>query len=469
MKTGRCGLLRNAAGVLLATALALPAQGGELPELECLIEPYVVIDIGSPTHGIVDELAVDRSDVVERNDVLAKLDSTQQAAAVRKARARVAMESEIETREAELELARRKQQRMRELYNSDAISSHARDEVETELKRAEMQLRQARDARQLARIELERARDDLERRTIRSPISGVIVERFVAPGEYVNEKPLMRLAQLHPLRIEAIAPAALFGEISPGMQATVATAEGGAKSHSATVTIVDKMIDAASGTFGIRLELPNADYAIPSGLNCRLQVLAQPSPGPRSASAMTDAGPTGTRATPPVAEPERVCRTLGPFADTTARDALMSELADVAATVRTRDESVEVDNGYLVLTQRAEDIAAARRLAADLKTRGVNDVAVLVRGQNAGRVSLGYFADKARAEIRQQNLKKIGVEAQLHERHKSRTQLWLDARLPAEAIEQAPWKQIKPPVGAIACDPQHYVAEQEIGLARTSD
>jgi hypothetical protein len=34
------------------------------------------------------------------------------------------------------------------------------------------------------------------------------------------------------------------------------------------VTIVDKVIDAASNTFGVRLELPNAEQQIPSGLKC---------------------------------------------------------------------------------------------------------------------------------------------------------------------------------------------------------
>ena len=36
----------------------------------------------------------------------------------------------------------------------------------------------------------------------------------------------------------------------------------------ATVTIVDQVLDAASGTIGIRLELPNPGYALPAGIRC---------------------------------------------------------------------------------------------------------------------------------------------------------------------------------------------------------
>ena len=39
----------------------------------------------------------------------------------------------------------------------------------------------------------------------------------------------------------------------------------------ARVVIVDQVIDAASGTFGIRLELPNNKYKIPAGLRCQVE------------------------------------------------------------------------------------------------------------------------------------------------------------------------------------------------------
>jgi hypothetical protein len=39
--------------------------------------------------------------------------------------------------------------------------------------------------------------------------------------------------------------------------------------HEATVTVVDRVIDAASGTFVVRLELPNPDYTQPAGTRCR--------------------------------------------------------------------------------------------------------------------------------------------------------------------------------------------------------
>jgi hypothetical protein len=41
--------------------------------------------------------------------------------------------------------------------------------------------------------------------------------------------------------------------------------------YTATVTVVDRVFDAASGTIGVRLEVPNPQYALPAGLKCQVR------------------------------------------------------------------------------------------------------------------------------------------------------------------------------------------------------
>jgi multidrug efflux pump subunit AcrA (membrane-fusion protein) len=125
---------------------------------------------------------------------------------------------------------------------------------------------------------LKRAQAILARRSIRSPIDGVVVERYVSPGEYVNTQPLLRVAQIDPLRIEVIVPSQIFGSISPGMRASIIPELAVYGEHEATVTIVDRVIDAASSTFGVRLELPNPEARIPSGLKCVVRFDLDPAP-----------------------------------------------------------------------------------------------------------------------------------------------------------------------------------------------
>ena len=162
---------------------------------------------------------------------------------------------------------------MNKLFEGNALSLDLREEAETEADIALLELERARADKQLASLQLEQAVALLKRRTILSPISGVVVERLMSPGERVDEETVLKIAQIDPLRVEVILPSSLFGTIRKGMRAAVVPEFPGDKVHVATVSIVDRIVDAASGTFGVRLALPNPDHEIPGGLHCQVRFL----------------------------------------------------------------------------------------------------------------------------------------------------------------------------------------------------
>ena len=127
----------------------------------------------------------------------------------------------------------------------------------------------------LFELDLKHARANLNLRQIKSPIDGVVVKRYAMPGEFVETDPILQIAQLDPLRIEVVSPVENYGKIKKGMQAKILPEFGEYDALIATVVVVDKVIDAASGTFGVRLELKNEDYAIPGGLKCRAQFMPE--------------------------------------------------------------------------------------------------------------------------------------------------------------------------------------------------
>ena len=104
-------------------------------------------------------------------------------------------------------------------------------------------------------------------------VSGVVVDRLKSPGEVVKEETILVVAQIDPLRVEVILPAAAFGSVQTGMRAEVIPELPNAGVQVASVKIVDRVVDGTSGTFGVRLELPNADHAVPSGLRCQVRFL----------------------------------------------------------------------------------------------------------------------------------------------------------------------------------------------------
>jgi RND family efflux transporter MFP subunit len=262
-----------------AAALERRAPGPDPPAdadaYDCIIEPSERVEISSPVEGLIRRIAVERSDLVETGQTVVELESDVERAQVKLARARAQMVGSVRAREAAVALQQRREDRVGRLYASNALSLDLRDQVETEAEIARRELEEARDARRLASLEVEQAMAVLSRREIRSPVAGVVVDRLMSPGEVVDHETILVVAQVDPLRVEVILPAALFGTVTPGARAAVEPELPGDRVYVASVDVVDRVIDAASGTFGVWLELPNPEYEIPGGLNCRVRFLAE--------------------------------------------------------------------------------------------------------------------------------------------------------------------------------------------------
>ena len=125
----------------------------------------------------------------------------------------------------------------------------------------------------LARLELDRARALVELRNIRSPIDGVVIARKMAPGEMVSEeRHILEIVKLDPLHVNAFVPISWFHRIKLGMIGTVVPDAAIGGSYRAKVTVKDPVSDAASGTFGVRLEILNPGLDIAAGIQCRVEL-----------------------------------------------------------------------------------------------------------------------------------------------------------------------------------------------------
>jgi RND family efflux transporter MFP subunit len=221
-------------------------QGKAVRDHECLVEAFMVVNVGSPVDGVLEQVLVNRGDRVRKGQVVARLQSGVEVAAVQLSKARV-------------DFGRRRLERNETLFEKELISAQDRDELATEVS--------------LRQEELKKEEEALKLRTIVSPIDGVVVERRLVPGEFIrsDKSVVLKLAQINPLNVEVIAPASLFGAVRVGSSGKVNLAPFLPGVFSAKVVVVDKVIDAASGTLGIRLQLPNPDNKIPAGIKCSVQ------------------------------------------------------------------------------------------------------------------------------------------------------------------------------------------------------
>jgi len=260
--------------ILLLCDVYAPASRADLGDADCIIEPHVVVELSTSVEGVIEEITVNRGDVVEKDQVLVTLESGVEKATVELARLRAKEDVEILLGKARVEFGERAKARSDELYSRKSLSQHSKDEADYEASLAKLELREARQSRKRAELELKRAIAVLDRRSIRSPIDGVVIERVASPGEAVTEdEHMLRLAQVDPLNVELIVPAAKFGELRKGMHLHVHTDMPGTEVYRAEVVIVDPVIDASSETFGARALLPNPDRRIPAGVACTAEIV----------------------------------------------------------------------------------------------------------------------------------------------------------------------------------------------------
>lgn len=256
--------------LLLLTLATLSQPLWAAQPLVCLIQPSRIAEIGSSVTGVIDRMVVERGDAVKKGQVIAVLRGDVERAALDVAQSRAQAEADVRAAIAALEFAHQSTVRAEDLVKKKFISEQALDKARTEEQVAAQKLAQAREQRHIWAREKSLALSQLAQRTIVSPLSGIVAERYLSSGERVEDRSVARVVSIHPLHVEVMVPAASFGKVKTGMMATVSPELPGIAPVEARIILVDKLIDGASNTFRVRLELPNPDHAIPAGPRCKV-------------------------------------------------------------------------------------------------------------------------------------------------------------------------------------------------------
>ena len=256
---------------LFIAAPALAAQ------YDCLIEPKQELKLAAQVPGEVAEVTVDRGDRVRKGQVLARLESDVEEANAQIAAVHAANDTAITSGKARVAFLQRKMSRNEQLRPNNIVSFATADEAAADEKVAEAQLHEAELNVAQARLEARRATALLRQREVVSPVDGVVTERALGPGEFHNDQAhILTVAEMNPLRIETFLPIAIYGQIKVGDTATVTPEQPVGGQYKAKVVVVDQVMDAASRTIGVRLELPNPDLTLPAGVHCQVEFPGTP-------------------------------------------------------------------------------------------------------------------------------------------------------------------------------------------------
>lgn len=172
------------------------------------LNPVVLVSVGTQVSGTVKALRADFNDHVRKGQVLLELDPALLQAQAAQSKANVA------NLEASVALATVTEARQRTLLAQDSIARQDYDQAQQALRSARAQLAQA-------RAQYQKDRTNLAYATIRSPVSGVVVDRQVDVGQTVaasfQTPVLFRIAQdLRKMQIDSSFAEADIGNIRVG-------------------------------------------------------------------------------------------------------------------------------------------------------------------------------------------------------------------------------------------------------------
>ena len=276
-----CFKLTALAAAWMLAALGMPtppawAAPAAADEFDCLIEANQVVEIRSPTVGLLQQVHARRGGTIRAGQLLVTIESSVEQSAANAARLRAESTGGLQLARSKVAALREKARRLTALAEEEFVSAQAGEDARAELSLAESELRQAEEGQRLARAEHRQTVDQLARRQIRSPFAGVVVDQYLNPGALVDagdgKKPILKIAQTQPLAVQVILPFKLFPQIQPGQRVVVRPEAPFGGAIDAVIRTKDRVIDAAAGTFGVVATLDNARQTLPAGIRCRLQV-----------------------------------------------------------------------------------------------------------------------------------------------------------------------------------------------------
>ncbi|GIW53406.1 MAG: RND transporter [Gemmatimonadales bacterium] len=213
-------------------------------EVEALNDVVVSAEEG----GVIREFYVEKGSAVERGQAVAKIDDAVLAAQVREARAAA-------------QLAREQYERQRAVWEESRVGS-------------EIALLQARSQAEAAAARLAALEARLEKTVIRSPVKGILDERYLEAGEMAAPgAPLVRVVAAHKLKITAGVPERFAPDIRPGAEARVTFDVLPGRVFAAAVGFVGASVDSRSRTFPVEVLLDNPDGVIKPRMVANLQIV----------------------------------------------------------------------------------------------------------------------------------------------------------------------------------------------------
>jgi len=217
-------------------------------------EPWLETVVASEEAGKVRNMLFDEGEKVKKNQPLCEQDTSQLNLKIKAAK------SDLEEAEILYTQAKREWERQKRLFDINSVSEKAYENAKFNLDALE---------KKAARLRTERLilQDQLRKRMIKAPVSGYVVERHCLVGQWLGEgQPVATMVVADPIRVRIPVPERYVGQLKKGDGAQVTFDALPDRIFQGKIFSVIPRGDEAARTFPVRIEIPNPDATIKSGM-----------------------------------------------------------------------------------------------------------------------------------------------------------------------------------------------------------
>ncbi|PAV24729.1 efflux transporter periplasmic adaptor subunit [Tamilnaduibacter salinus] len=205
------------------------------------------VQIANEVPGVASDVRFESGDRVEQGDILVRLDSEVDEAALR-------------TRRAEARLARQEFERVEDLLPRKAVSQSQYDEAEANLAAAQARVKEA--------------EAQLAKKTLRAPFNGTLGLRLVDQGEYLpTGSPVVEINMLDPIYVDYTVSEKELSNIDVGHAVNVTVAAVPNEVFDGEISAINSSVSPESRTVRVRATIDNPNRVLRPGMFATVQTL----------------------------------------------------------------------------------------------------------------------------------------------------------------------------------------------------
>jgi RND family efflux transporter MFP subunit len=244
-------------------AAAPPAEApapDAVPEILSVLSVELEVDVVARREGLVVEILHDVGAPVEAGEALARLDDRELLAELEKVRAEVQhTRARVSYGEADVRVKDAAYKRALEMKQHNLISDADLEKAQFEIEAARFNLESLRLAVTYAEANVRQHELELEKTRIRAPFAGVVVRRYIRPGQAIaKEEKCYRLSELGPLLVKFLIPETARRP-RPGDPVSVMPLTDSEQMYMARVQRVSPVVDPASAAIEVTAQLAGPD------------------------------------------------------------------------------------------------------------------------------------------------------------------------------------------------------------------